>query len=106
MEDIVVENRQSGLHCLVSGRVQGVCFRAETESQASRRGLTGWVRNLPDGRVEIQAFGPEPALDELRTWLKKGPPQAHVLKLDCEPVAYQEYSGFRVERTPAGIGSA
>lgn len=102
----MVENGRGGLHCLVSGRVQGVCFRAETEAQASRLGLTGWVRNLPDGRVEVKAFGPEQALDELRTWLKKGPPQAHVLKLDCEPVAYQEHSGFRVERTPADIGSA
>lgn len=100
------EHGIGGLHCLVSGRVQGVCFRAETQAQAARLGLTGWVRNLPDGRVEVQAFGPEQALDELRTWLKKGPPMAHVLKLDCEPVAYQEYSGFKVERTPADIGSA
>lgn len=101
----MAENAQQGLHCVVSGRVQGVCFRAETEAQARRLGLTGWVRNLPDGRVEVQAFGPAQALDELRTWLKKGPPMAHVLKLDCEPVAYQEYNGFRIERTPANIGS-
>jgi len=91
----VSENEQ-GLHCLVSGRVQGVCFRAETEAQANRLGLTGWVRNLSDGRVEVKAFGPTATLDELRTWLKKGPPQAHVLKLDCEPIDYEEHSDFRV----------
>ena len=94
---------KNGLHCLVSGRVQGVCFRAETEAQAGRLGLTGWVRNLPDGRVEVKAFGAQPALDELRTWLKKGPPQAHVLKLDCEPIAYEQHGDFRVERTPADV---
>ncbi len=92
-----------GLHCLVAGRVQGVCFRAETEAQADRLGLTGWVRNLPDGRVEVQAFGEPAKLSEFRAWLKRGPPMASVLKLDCEPVAYEEYSSFRVERTPGDV---
>ena len=94
---------KNGLHCLINGRVQGVCFRAETEAQASRLGLTGWVRNLPDGRVEVKAFGPQPALDELRTWLKKGPSMAHVLKLDCEPIEPEEHEGFEVAGTPMNL---
>lgn len=91
---------QTGRHCLVSGRVQGVCFRAETEAQANRLGLTGWVRNLPDGRVEVAAFGAPGQLDALRDWLKRGPSMAHVLKLECEPVPYEEHEDFRVLPTP------
>lgn len=84
-----------GLHCLVSGRVQGVFFRAETEAQATQLGLTGWVRNLPDGRVEVQAFGPEHMLEEFRAWLKCGPSMARVLKLECESIEYEEHPDFR-----------
>lgn len=46
------------VHVLVSGRVQGVWFRSSTRDEAARRGLTGWVRNLPDGRVEAEVQGP------------------------------------------------
>ncbi len=91
-----MNNGEQGLHCLVSGRVQGVCFRAETQAQAGRLGLTGWVRNLPDGRVEVRAFGPPAGLDELRTWLKRGPPQAHVLKLDCESIDHEAHDSFDI----------
>lgn len=94
------EHGIGGLRCLVSGRVQGVCFRAETQAQAARLGLTGWVRNLPDGRVEVQAFGSTRALGELRTWLKKGPSMAQVLKLDCEPIGFEDYDDFSVLKTP------
>lgn len=90
----------TGHHYFVSGRVQGVFFRAETEAQANRLGLTGWVRNLPDGRVEVCAFGAPAKLSALRDWLKRGPPMAHVLKLECEPVPYEEHPGFRVLPTP------
>lgn len=94
------DDRPQGLYCLVSGRVQGVCFRAETQSQANRLGLTGWTRNLPDGRVEVVAFGPSASLDELRTWLKKGPSLAHVLKLECESIDFEAHESFDVLKTP------
>lgn len=97
------EDAKQGLHCLVDGRVQGVCFRAETEAQAGRLGLTGWVRNLPDGRVEVKAFGPTDKLEELRTWLKRGPSMAYVLRLDCEPIDYEEHPGFEVAGTPMDV---
>lgn len=94
------EEAKQGLRCLIDGRVQGVCFRAATQSQASLLGLTGWVRNLPDGRVEVRAFGPADRLDELRTWLKKGPPMAHVLRLDCEAADFEVHENFDVLDTP------
>lgn len=66
------------VHLYISGRVQGVFYRASTEAIARQLGLTGWVRNLPDGRVEALAEGPREALDRLVSWCRQGPPAAHV----------------------------
>ena len=63
---------------LVSGKVQGVFFRASTREQAQRLGLRGHARNLPDGRVEVLAVGDADAIDALARWLQHGPPQARV----------------------------
>lgn len=63
---------------LVSGVVQGVCFRASTRGQAVQLGLTGHARNLSDGRVEVIAHGEAIALDALERWLWQGPPAARV----------------------------
>ncbi len=82
------------IRCLVSGRVQGVFFRASTREQALGLGLTGEARNLPDGRVEVLACGDPRALERLRDWLRQGPPQAVVSNLVCEVVPYQALSGF------------
>ncbi len=82
------------MHCYVSGRVQGVCFRMYTEQQAQMLGLGGWVRNLPDGRVELKASGDEEQLNQLRAWLKHGPELAMVLDLDCEDLEYEGFDGF------------
>lgn len=65
-------------HILVSGRVQGVCYRMYTVHEARRLCLTGWVRNLPDGRVEVVAEGNEGALGALFTWCSHGPSHAVV----------------------------
>ncbi len=85
-----------GLHCLVTGRVQGVCFRLLTKEQADLYGLTGWVRNLQDGRVEVMAFGDEQQLDKLKQWLKSGPSMARVLDVESETVVFQEFEGFAI----------
>jgi len=82
------------IHCFVSGRVQGVCFRMSTEQQAKILGLTGWVRNLSDGRVEVMASGEPGLIDELRTWLSHGPAMAKVLNVECHTTDYQEFSDF------------
>ena len=69
------------VHLVVSGRVQGVAFRASTADAARRLGLRGWVRNLPDGRVEAEAEGDRPQVETLVDWCRRGPPAARVLDL-------------------------
>jgi acylphosphatase len=85
-------------HFLVSGRVQGVFFRAATQEQANRLGLTGWVRNLPDGCVELVACGEAAALSELEAWLWQGPPHARVASVAARAIEAQTLTGFRVAR--------
>ncbi len=83
-------------HFVVSGRVQGVWFRASTKQQADFHGITGWVRNLPDGRVEGAARGDPASLKNFRRWLGRGPEMARVLKVEWTEVSDQEFSSFRV----------
>jgi acylphosphatase len=83
-------------HYLVSGRVHGVCFRMDTEQQAHMLGVTGWVRNLPDGRVEVMATANENTLNQFKQWLKRGPEMAKVLDLTEEEVDLKGFDGFRV----------
>jgi len=79
-------------HCcrlfLVSGRVQGVFFRASTQQQALHFGLAGWAKNLADGSVEVLACGQKEALNQLADWLHKGPRLARV-----DHLSEQSYSG-------------
>ena len=63
---------------LVAGGVQGVGYRAAAQDKARSLGLTGWVRNLPDGRVELVAEGPRTKLELLERWCWQGPPLARV----------------------------
>lgn len=83
-------------HFLVSGRVQGVFFRAATEAAARRLGVTGWVRNLADGSVELVACGAEVKLSELEHWLWQGPSRARVEQVTTQDVAVQVFAGFSV----------
>jgi acylphosphatase len=84
------------LHALVTGRVQGVSFRYYTTRAARQFDLTGWVRNLPDGRVEVLAEGSRSALDRLVTFLHQGPPAANVTAVEIEwHPSSGEFSGFR-----------
>jgi len=69
-------------HYWVSGRVQGVYFRAFTEKTARELGLCGWVKNLPDGRVEALACGNPEALEQFEGALWQGPPRAKVAKVE------------------------
>ena len=66
------------VHLHVSGLVQGVFFRQSTVDEARRLGVAGWVRNLPDGRVEVLAEGGKAALDGLVAFCRRGPPAARV----------------------------
>jgi len=66
------------LQIIIRGRVQGVFYRASTRDEARQLGLHGWVRNLPDGSVEVLAEGPEVQLLQLLRWCRQGPPAARV----------------------------
>lgn len=78
---------QRRVHAIVSGRVQGVSYRACTADEASGLGLTGWVRNLPDGKVELEAEGPADAIAQLLAWCAKGPPAARVTGVETTDLA-------------------
>ena len=71
-------NSQTRAHVYISGRVQGVNFRYSTVQQARDRGLDGWVRNLPDGRVEAVFEGGEGDVEAVVEWCHQGPPAAYV----------------------------
>ena len=82
------------VHLLVSGRVQGVFFRGATAGEASRLGLAGWVRNLPDGRVEVLAEGERAALEALVRFCGRGPPAARVDRME------EAWSAYRGDLSP------
>ena len=79
---------------VVSGRVQGVFFRASTRSEALRLGIAGSARNLVDGRVEVVAAGSDAAMGALETWLRHGPPAARVDGITREVIADRPLDGF------------
>jgi len=82
---------------LIAGRVQGVAFRWETRRAAQRHQVTGWVRNLPDGRVEALVEGPRARVNALIDWCRKGPPVARVDRLDIQWEDYAgEFQGFDI----------
>jgi acylphosphatase len=74
--------RDHRLHLRIAGEVQGVAFRASTVRQARALGLDGWVRNLPDGRVELVAEGDVALLERLLEWCHHGPPAASVSRVE------------------------
>ncbi len=82
----------------VFGRVQGVGFRFSAQGAAVSLGVTGWVRNEPDGTVLIHCEGESSLVDQFVTWCRKGPPMAHVVSLEITVLRYQGiYNGFKIE---------
>ncbi len=77
-------------HVIIHGLVQGVYFRASTREEAARLGLTGWVRNLPDGSVEAVFEGEKKKVEEIVGWCHKGPSGARVSKVD---ISWEPYTG-------------
>lgn len=84
------------IHCYISGLVQGVWYRATTQEVAKRLELTGWVRNLPDGRVEVFACGKKDKVKELHKWLHQGPPRAQVSEVTYEEKPFEVHAEFSV----------
>ena len=89
------------IRCLVSGRVQGVSYRAAARRKAGALGLTGWVRNRSNGEVEALAQGSDAALDALQSWARRGPPAARVAQVERDPAPQEHLRAYaRFERWP------
>ena len=85
------------VHIFISGRVQGVFFRSRTAVKAYRTGVVGWVKNLPDGRVEAVFEGDKEAVEEIIRFCKIGPPGALVKNMEIRQEAYTgEYKDFTI----------
>jgi acylphosphatase len=78
-------------HVVISGKVQGVGYRLATQTEATRLGVTGWVKNLPDGRVEAVFEGAEDPVEEAIGWCYQGSPSATVRNIEIE---YEEPEGL------------
>ena len=86
-------------HLLVQGRVQGVFFRASTRDRARDAGVVGWVRNLPDGRVEAHLEGSPDAVEQVEAWVRDGGPRdAVVEQVQAEDVAPEHAEDFTIVR--------
>jgi len=85
-------------HVFVSGRVQGVFYRANTRENARERGVDGWVKNLEDGRVEAVFEGPEDAVEEMVEWCHTGSPAADVEDVEVEYGDPQGEDEFSIRR--------
>lgn len=81
---------------VVTGRVQGVAFRANCQRSAEQLGVHGWVRNCPDGAVELAAEGPPEAVDRLVEWCRRGPQAARVRNVDVVDEHPVGEHGFRI----------
>lgn len=85
-------------HVFVSGRVQGVFFRAETKKAADSFGVSGWVKNLPDGRVEAVFEGDEYSVKKTLAWCHRGPEYSHVDEVEIAWEAPRgEYEKFEIK---------
>ena len=87
---------QVARHVSVTGRVQGVFFRAWMREQAAELGVTGWVRNCPDGRVDSHVEGEQTAVEQIVERLRHGPPAARVEDVRLWDVEVCDYDGFEV----------
>ncbi|HEY5933052.1 MAG TPA: acylphosphatase [Kofleriaceae bacterium] len=88
------------VRAIISGRVQGVSYRAATADEATRLSLVGWVRNRRDGTVELEAEGPAAQVATLLAWCEKGPPAARVSRVAVEELAATgAEKSFEISRT-------
>lgn len=85
-------------HLIVKGRVQGVFFRASARRRAGELGLTGWVRNNPDGTVEAVVEGDVDTVEKFVSWCREGPPNARVAAVDVtRSGATGEFTHFKID---------
>ncbi|HEY2224401.1 acylphosphatase [Actinomycetospora sp.] len=84
----------SARHAVIHGRVQGVFYRASAEQEATRLGVAGWVRNLPDGTVELVVEGDDAAVERMLEWAGRGPSHAQVTHVDVADRTEEGHTGF------------
>jgi len=82
----------------VKGKVQGIFYRQSAKELAHQLGISGQIKNLPDGNVQIIATGTKVQLDQLMEWCKKGPPNAIVAGINFRELPLQEFSHFTIVR--------
>jgi len=87
---------KKGKHFFINGRVQGVSYRAFAQRKAKELDLTGWAKNLSDGRVEIMVFGDEKQLHFFQEFLQQGPWLAKVTGVEVADISWQECAGFEI----------
>lgn len=87
------------IKAVVTGKVQGVFFRASTKQCADELSLSGWVRNTRDGTVELEAEGDDTQINKFVDWLQKGPDIARVAHVDVERITVQEDSEFKIRHS-------
>ena len=92
----MTDHERTRAHVFVSGRVQGVYYRASTRERAREAGVDGWVRNLDDGRVEAVFEGPEGAIDTMIEWCETGSRAAEVEAVDVTIESPEGVEGFEV----------
>ncbi len=86
-----------GQHFLISGRVQGVFYRRFAKNVASTLEISGWARNLPNGDVELEAFGTEEQLAAFHAELQKGPAASKVTNISIQPIAWALHPNFHIK---------
>lgn len=92
-----MENEQIGKSIIVRGKVQGVFYRATTLTTAQELGVKGWVKNLPDGTVQIEAHGRLSAVTELMIWCSKGPEFSEVSEVDSTDIPFEPgFASFEI----------
>ena len=98
-KDMGAQQDQVRVQLIISGRVQGVFFRASAVAQAQRLGVTGWVSNCPDGAVEAVAEGARPRIEELIAWCRLGSSGAQVTNVEVRwEAARGDFTSFRIRR--------
>ena len=89
---------KKAVHILISGRVQGVFYRYTAQRVASRLDLSGWIKNLSNGKVEAVVVGTPSAVDTFIAWCQEGPPGAHVADVEATSLpSTHEYEGFSIK---------
>lgn len=87
-----------GIHLIIKGKVQGVFYRATAKDIADKLGIKGWVKNNPEGHVEILATGTEMQFEKFIQWCKQGPPKAVVTDVVVKPIEEQLFDSFKIMR--------